>query len=77
MATMKKLKKKDRAIEMAAAPRISNKPIKRASGEAIPYIIIMTLIIMDDIMLVVRKLRMQVRAMKIMVIPPTGHIVLR
>ena len=45
MATMKKLKKKDRAIEIAPAPRTSSSPIKRDSGEAIPYMIIMTLII--------------------------------
>ena len=74
---MNKLKKKDRAIEIAAAPRISSKPIRRAAGDAIPYMIIMTLIIMEDITLVARKLRMQVRAMKIMAIPPTGHIALR
>lgn len=77
MATMKKLKKKDRAIEIAAAPRTSNSPISRATGEAIPYMIIMTLIIIDDITLAARKLRMQVRAIKIMAIPPTGHIALR
>ena len=77
MATMKKLKKKDRAIEITAAPKISNSPISRAVGEAIPYMIIMTLIIIEDMTLVARKLRMQVRAIKIMAIPPTGHIALR